>query len=151
MGVFVRSLGSTIVVIPPLAICKKDFAFLLDVIYEITQKIEGMVQKQCGETCIISTPALLFYTAQIEFTNWRVCSKMINRLWDGLTPGSYPSTPSELNDNSGPNNKVHQLRGSLGNAPLSQIRFRFQNEDLFHFTPLAILRIPHIFLTFPNC
>ena len=43
MGVFVRSLGSTIVVIPPLAICKKDFAFLLDVIYEITQKIEGMV------------------------------------------------------------------------------------------------------------
>ena len=43
MGVFIRSLGSTIVVIPPLAICKKDFAFLLDVIYEITQKIEGMV------------------------------------------------------------------------------------------------------------
>ena len=43
MGVFIRTLGSTIVVIPPLAICKKDFAFLLDVIYEITQKIEGMV------------------------------------------------------------------------------------------------------------
>ena len=43
MGVFIRSLGGTIVVIPPLAICKKDFAFLLDVIYEITQKIEGMV------------------------------------------------------------------------------------------------------------
>jgi adenosylmethionine-8-amino-7-oxononanoate aminotransferase len=43
MGVFIRTLGNTIVVIPPLAICKKDFAFLLDVIYEITQKIEGMV------------------------------------------------------------------------------------------------------------
>jgi adenosylmethionine-8-amino-7-oxononanoate aminotransferase len=43
MGVFIRSLGGTIIVIPPLAICKKDFAFLLDVIYEITQKIEGMV------------------------------------------------------------------------------------------------------------
>lgn len=43
MGVFVRSLGSTIVVVPPLAICKRDFTFLLDVIYEITQKIEGMV------------------------------------------------------------------------------------------------------------
>jgi adenosylmethionine-8-amino-7-oxononanoate aminotransferase len=43
MGVFIRGLGSTLLVIPPLAIGKGDFKFLLDVICELTKKIEDMV------------------------------------------------------------------------------------------------------------
>ena len=43
MGVFMRGLGNTLLVIPPLAIGKSDFKFLLDVICELTKKIEGMV------------------------------------------------------------------------------------------------------------
>jgi adenosylmethionine-8-amino-7-oxononanoate aminotransferase len=43
MGVFIRGLGNTLLVIPPLAIGKSDFKFLLDIICELTKKIEGMV------------------------------------------------------------------------------------------------------------
>jgi adenosylmethionine-8-amino-7-oxononanoate aminotransferase len=43
MGVFLRGLGETIVIIPPLAIGKKDFTFLLDAICELIKKIEVMV------------------------------------------------------------------------------------------------------------
>lgn len=43
MGVFIRGLGSTLLVIPPLAIGKGDFKFLLDVICELTNKIEDIV------------------------------------------------------------------------------------------------------------
>jgi adenosylmethionine---8-amino-7-oxononanoate aminotransferase len=43
MGVFMRGLGDTIVIIPPLAIGKRDFKFLLDVICELIKKIEVMV------------------------------------------------------------------------------------------------------------
>ena len=43
MGVFMRGLGSTILVIPPLAIGKSDFKLLLDIICELTKKIEDMV------------------------------------------------------------------------------------------------------------
>jgi adenosylmethionine-8-amino-7-oxononanoate aminotransferase len=39
MGVFLRPLGNTILIIPPLAINRKDFKFLLDVIYRISDKI----------------------------------------------------------------------------------------------------------------
>lgn len=42
-GVFMRGLGSTILVIPPLAIGKNDFKLLLDIICELTKKIEDMV------------------------------------------------------------------------------------------------------------
>ena len=43
MGVFIRGLGSTLLVIPPLAMGKGDFKFLLDVICELTNKIENIV------------------------------------------------------------------------------------------------------------
>jgi adenosylmethionine-8-amino-7-oxononanoate aminotransferase len=43
MGVFMRGLGDTMVIIPPLAIGKRDFKFLLDVICELIKKIEVMV------------------------------------------------------------------------------------------------------------
>jgi adenosylmethionine---8-amino-7-oxononanoate aminotransferase len=43
MGVFLRSLGNTILVIPPLAINKTDFKFLLDVIYQLIRKVEGLL------------------------------------------------------------------------------------------------------------
>lgn len=39
MGVFLRPLGNTILIIPPLAINRKDFKFLMDVIYRISDKI----------------------------------------------------------------------------------------------------------------
>jgi adenosylmethionine-8-amino-7-oxononanoate aminotransferase len=42
LGVFLRSLGNTILVIPPLAINKTDFGFLLDVIYELIRKVERL-------------------------------------------------------------------------------------------------------------
>jgi adenosylmethionine-8-amino-7-oxononanoate aminotransferase len=42
-GVFMRGLGNTIVVIPPLAIGKRDFKFLLNVICDLTKKIEDIV------------------------------------------------------------------------------------------------------------
>ena len=40
MGVFLRSLGNTIVIIPPLAIGRRDLKFLLDTIYSLINKIE---------------------------------------------------------------------------------------------------------------
>jgi adenosylmethionine---8-amino-7-oxononanoate aminotransferase len=40
MGVFLRSLGNTIVIIPPLAIRKRDLKFLLDTIVSLVNKIE---------------------------------------------------------------------------------------------------------------
>ena len=40
MGVFLRSLGNTIVIIPPLAIGRRDLKFLLDTIYSLVNKIE---------------------------------------------------------------------------------------------------------------
>ena len=40
MGVFLRSLGNTIVIIPPLAIGKRDLKFLLDTIASLVNKIE---------------------------------------------------------------------------------------------------------------
>jgi adenosylmethionine-8-amino-7-oxononanoate aminotransferase len=43
MGVFMRGLGDTVVIIPPLAIGKKDLKYLLDVISELIKKIEGLV------------------------------------------------------------------------------------------------------------
>jgi adenosylmethionine---8-amino-7-oxononanoate aminotransferase len=43
MGVFMRGLGDTVVIIPPLAIGKKDLKYLLDVISELLKKIEGLV------------------------------------------------------------------------------------------------------------
>jgi adenosylmethionine---8-amino-7-oxononanoate aminotransferase len=43
MGVFLRSLGNTILVIPPLAINKTDFKFLLDVIHQLIRKVEGLL------------------------------------------------------------------------------------------------------------
>jgi adenosylmethionine-8-amino-7-oxononanoate aminotransferase len=39
-GVFMRSLGNTLVIIPPLAIRKKDLKLLLDVIFNLVNKIE---------------------------------------------------------------------------------------------------------------
>jgi adenosylmethionine-8-amino-7-oxononanoate aminotransferase len=41
-GVFLRSLGNTILVIPPLAINRVEFKFLLDVIYELIGKIQAL-------------------------------------------------------------------------------------------------------------
>jgi adenosylmethionine-8-amino-7-oxononanoate aminotransferase len=43
MGVFMRGLGDTVVIIPPLAIGKKDLKYLMDVISELLKKIEGLV------------------------------------------------------------------------------------------------------------
>jgi adenosylmethionine-8-amino-7-oxononanoate aminotransferase len=43
MGVFLRSLGNTILVIPPLAINKTDFKFLLDVIHQLIRKVEALL------------------------------------------------------------------------------------------------------------
>lgn len=40
MGVFLRSLGNTLVIIPPLAIPRTDLQFLMDVIIELVYKIE---------------------------------------------------------------------------------------------------------------
>jgi adenosylmethionine-8-amino-7-oxononanoate aminotransferase len=40
MGVFLRTLGNTIVIVPPLAIRKKDLKLLLDTIVTIIDKIE---------------------------------------------------------------------------------------------------------------
>jgi adenosylmethionine-8-amino-7-oxononanoate aminotransferase len=40
MGVFLRSLGNTIVIIPPLAIRRRDLKFLLDTIHSLINKIE---------------------------------------------------------------------------------------------------------------
>ena len=40
MGVFLRSLGNTIVIIPPLAIRRRDLKLLLDTIYSLINKIE---------------------------------------------------------------------------------------------------------------
>jgi adenosylmethionine-8-amino-7-oxononanoate aminotransferase len=42
-GVFLRSLGNTLVIIPPLAIPKKDLKLLLDVIFNLVNKIEKFV------------------------------------------------------------------------------------------------------------
>jgi len=42
MGVFIRGLGSTIVIIPPLAIGRRDFKHLLDVICELIRKMEDL-------------------------------------------------------------------------------------------------------------
>ena len=42
-GVFLRSLGNTLVIIPPLAIRKKDLKLLLDVIFSLVNKIEKIV------------------------------------------------------------------------------------------------------------
>jgi adenosylmethionine---8-amino-7-oxononanoate aminotransferase len=43
LGVFLRSLGNTILIIPPLAINKTDLRFLLEVIYELIQKVERLL------------------------------------------------------------------------------------------------------------
>jgi adenosylmethionine---8-amino-7-oxononanoate aminotransferase len=43
MGVFIRGLGDTVVMIPPLAIGKGDLKYLLAVISELIKKIEGLV------------------------------------------------------------------------------------------------------------
>jgi adenosylmethionine---8-amino-7-oxononanoate aminotransferase len=43
LGVFMRGLGETVVIIPPLAIGKRDLKFLLEVIAELVKKIEGLV------------------------------------------------------------------------------------------------------------
>lgn len=43
MGVFMRGLGETVVIIPPLAIGKRDLKFLSEVISELVKKIEGLV------------------------------------------------------------------------------------------------------------
>jgi len=43
MGVFIRGLGDTVVMIPPLAIGKGDLKYLLAVISELVKKIEGLV------------------------------------------------------------------------------------------------------------
>jgi adenosylmethionine---8-amino-7-oxononanoate aminotransferase len=40
-GVFIRGLGNTIVIIPPLAIDRKDFGHLLDVVFELVGKVEA--------------------------------------------------------------------------------------------------------------
>jgi adenosylmethionine---8-amino-7-oxononanoate aminotransferase len=42
-GVFIRGLGNTVVMIPPLAIGKGDLKYLLAVISELIKKIEGLV------------------------------------------------------------------------------------------------------------
>jgi adenosylmethionine-8-amino-7-oxononanoate aminotransferase len=42
LGVFLRSLGNTLLVIPPLAINKADFRFLLGVIHELIGKVERL-------------------------------------------------------------------------------------------------------------
>ena len=42
LGVFLRSLGNTLVIIPPLAIKKPDFRFLLGVIHELIGKVERL-------------------------------------------------------------------------------------------------------------
>ncbi|MFL6348164.1 MAG: adenosylmethionine--8-amino-7-oxononanoate transaminase [Nitrososphaeraceae archaeon] len=42
LGVFLRSLGNTMLVIPPLAINKTNFGFLLDVIHELIRKVERL-------------------------------------------------------------------------------------------------------------
>ena len=41
-GLFLRSLGNTILVIPPLAINRAEFKFLLEVIYELIDKIQSL-------------------------------------------------------------------------------------------------------------
>jgi adenosylmethionine-8-amino-7-oxononanoate aminotransferase len=41
-GVFLRSLGNTILVIPPLAINRTEFKFLLEVINELIGKIQSL-------------------------------------------------------------------------------------------------------------
>jgi adenosylmethionine-8-amino-7-oxononanoate aminotransferase len=43
LGVFLRSLGNTILIIPPLAINKSDFGYLLDVIQELIHRIETLL------------------------------------------------------------------------------------------------------------
>jgi adenosylmethionine---8-amino-7-oxononanoate aminotransferase len=43
LGVFMRGLGETVVIIPPLAIGKRDLKFLSEVISELVKKIEGLV------------------------------------------------------------------------------------------------------------
>jgi adenosylmethionine-8-amino-7-oxononanoate aminotransferase len=40
MGVFLRSLGSTLIIIPPLAIPRTDLEFLMDVVINLIYKIE---------------------------------------------------------------------------------------------------------------
>jgi adenosylmethionine---8-amino-7-oxononanoate aminotransferase len=42
LGIFLRSLGNTLLVIPPLAIKKADFSFLLEVIHELIGKVERL-------------------------------------------------------------------------------------------------------------
>jgi adenosylmethionine---8-amino-7-oxononanoate aminotransferase len=42
MGVFIRGIGSTVVIIPPLAIGSREFRRLLDVICELIRKIEDL-------------------------------------------------------------------------------------------------------------
>jgi adenosylmethionine-8-amino-7-oxononanoate aminotransferase len=43
LGVFLRSLGNTILIIPPLAINKSDLGFLLDVIHELIRRVERLL------------------------------------------------------------------------------------------------------------
>jgi adenosylmethionine---8-amino-7-oxononanoate aminotransferase len=40
MGVFLRILGNTIIIIPPLAIGRQDLKLLLDTIFGLVNKIE---------------------------------------------------------------------------------------------------------------
>ena len=44
MGVFLRSLGSTLIIIPPLAIPRTDLEFLMDVVINLIYKIEHQLQ-----------------------------------------------------------------------------------------------------------
>jgi adenosylmethionine-8-amino-7-oxononanoate aminotransferase len=44
MGVFLRSLGNTLVIIPPLAIPRMDLEFLMDVVIKLIYKIENKLQ-----------------------------------------------------------------------------------------------------------